>query len=297
MTMHNTFKNGTILQEDELRKLAPSIFGDMASPERSDKFRPIPTIEVLRGLQKEGFHPVSVQEQGVRAANPARRPFTKHMLRLRRFDDTVERLIVGDTIAEVVLKNANDGTSAYTLMAGLFRIACLNGMVANIANLGELKVRHTLNDPNPRAIVDKVIEGSYRIVQHADDVLEAPRLWSQMHLSSPESYSLAAQAHHLTFADDDGIARTPIRIEQLLTRQRPADSGTDLWTTFNVIQENVLKGGLEAEQITMTERYGEVRTLTKTKPIRAIDRSTKLNKDLFDLAQHTFNGKLEAVAA
>jgi hypothetical protein len=290
------FKNGVIIEEDELRKWAPSIFGDTASPERSEKFKAIPTIEVLRGLQKEGFHPVSVQEQGYRAANPNRRPWTKHMLRLRRFDDSVERLTVGDTIAEVILKNANDGTSAYTLMAGLFRIACLNGMVANIATLGELKVRHTLNDPNPRAIIDKVIEGSYRIVQHADDVLEAPRLWSQMHLSSPESYSLAAQAHHLTFADVDGIARTPIKVEQLLTRRRPSDAGTDLWTTFNVLQENILKGGLEAEQITMTERYGEVRTRTRTHAIGAIDRSTKLNKDLFDLAQLTFNGKL-AVAA
>jgi len=295
MTAHAHFNNGRILSEEELFKFAPSIFGDTASPERSDKFKAIPTIEVLRGLSKEGFHPVSVQEQGVRAANPQRRPWTKHMLRLRRFDDQVERLKVGDTIAEVILKNANDGTSAYALMAGLFRIACLNGMVANTADLGELKVRHTLNDPNPRAIVEKVIEGSYRIVRHADDVLEAPRLWSQRKLSSSEAYSLAAQAHHLTFTDPDGIARTPIKVEQLLTRRRQVDAGTDLWTTFNVIQENVLKGGLEAESVTHSERWGTVRTRTRTHAIGAIDRSTKLNKDLFTLARDVFN-RLEMAA-
>lgn len=295
MTIQPHFNNGRILTEEELFKYAPSIFGDTASPERSDKFKAIPTIDVLRGLSKEGFHPVSVQEQGYRAANPHRRPWTKHMLRLRRFDDAVERLIVGDTIAEVILKNANDGTSAYALMAGLFRIACLNGMVANIADLGELKVRHTLNDPNPRAIVDKVIEGSYRIVRHADDVLEAPRLWSQMQLSSPESFALAAQAHYLTFADADGITRTPIKVEQLLMRRRPSDSGTDLWTTFNVIQENVLKGGLVAEKVTHTERWGTVHTRTRTHAIGAIDRSTKLNKDLFTLAQNVF--QKQALAA
>jgi hypothetical protein len=295
MTAHAHFNNGRILDEDELRKFAPSIFGNTASPERSDKFKAIPTIEVIRGLAKEGFHPVSVQEQGVRAANPQRRPWTKHMLRLRRFDDTVERLKVGDTIAEVILKNANDGTSAYALMAGLFRIACLNGMVANTADLGEVKIRHTLNDPNPRAIVDKVIEGSYRIVRHADDVLEAPRLWSQKQLSSPESYALAAQAHHLVFTDSDGVVRTPIKVEQLLTRRRQTDAGTDLWTTFNVIQENVLKGGLEAESVTHTERWGTVRTRTRTHAIGAIDRSTKLNKDLFTMAQKVF--QKQALAA
>jgi hypothetical protein len=288
VTVHAHFNNGKILDEDELRKYVPSIFGDTASPERSDKFKAIPTIDVLRGLSKEGFHPVWAQEQGYRAANPNRRPWTKHMLRLRRFDDTVERLKVGDTIAEVILKNANDGTSAYALMAGLWRIACLNGMVANTADLGELKVRHTLNNPDPRAIVDKVIEGSYKIVRHADDVLEAPRLWSQVQLASPESYALAAQAHYLMFADVDGQLRTPIKVEQLLTRRRQADAGNDLWTTFNVIQENALKGGLEAESVTHTERWGEVRTRTRTHAIGAIDRSTKLNKDLFALAQNVF---------
>jgi hypothetical protein len=295
MTVQPHFNNGRILDEDELRKFAPSIFGDTASPERSDKFRAIPTIDVRRGLAKEGFHPVSVQEQGVRAANPHRRPWTKHLLRLRRFDDAVERLKVGDTIAEVILKNANDGTSAYALMAGLFRIACLNGMVANTADLGELKIRHTLNNPNPRAIVDNVIEGSYRIVRHADDVLEAPRLWSQVQLPSSESYALAARAHYLTFADVDGELRTPVKVEQLLTRRRQADAGTDLWTTFNVIQENVLKGGLVAESVTHTERWGTVHTRTRTHAIGAIDRSTKLNKDLFSLAQEVF--QKQALAA
>lgn len=295
MSVQPHFNNGRILTEEELFRFCPSVFGDTASPERSDKFRPIPTIEVVRGLAKEGFHPVSAQEQGTRAANPHRRPFTKHLLRFRRFDDGITALQVGDTIAEIVLKNANDGTSVYALMAGLFRIACLNGMIANIDDLGELKVRHTLNDPNPRAIVDKVIEGSYKIVQHADAVLEAPRVWPTVHLPSNEAYALAARAHHLVFADVDGIARTPITVDQLLTRRRPADAGNDLWTIFNILQENTLKGGLEAETVTHTERWGTVRTRTRTHAIGAIDRSTKLNKELFTLANDTYQ-KLKVAA-
>jgi hypothetical protein len=288
MSVQPHFNNGRILDEDELRKVSPSIFGDTASPERSDKFRAIPTIDVIRGLAKEGFYPVSVQEQGTRAANPQRRAWTKHLLRFRRFDDGHTALQVGDTIAEIVLKNANDGTSVYALMAGLFRIACLNGMIANVGDIGELKVRHTLNDPNPRAIVDKVIEGSYRIIQHADIVLEAPRVWPTVFLPSNETYALAARAHHLAFADIDGVARTPIKVEQLLTRRRPADSGDDLWTIFNVLQENILKGGLEADTVTHTERWGTVRSHTRTQAIGAIDRSTKLNKELFTLANDAY---------
>lgn len=32
---------------------------------------------------------------------------------------------MGDTFCDILLKNAKDGTSAYELMAGLFRIRCL----------------------------------------------------------------------------------------------------------------------------------------------------------------------------
>ncbi len=46
------------MTEDELRKAAPSIFAVEAHESRSERFQPIPTIEVLRGLMREGFMPV-----------------------------------------------------------------------------------------------------------------------------------------------------------------------------------------------------------------------------------------------
>jgi hypothetical protein len=118
----NMIRNGTVysntarfdgtaraLSEDEMRAIAPSIFADTAHSSRSDRFMPIPTIDVVRGLQREGFMPVAVKQSGSRDAD--RRDFTKHMIRLRRLDD-VAKYQTGDTIAEVVLKNANDGSAA-----------------------------------------------------------------------------------------------------------------------------------------------------------------------------------------
>jgi hypothetical protein len=121
------FDTGRPMTEDELRRAAPSIFAMTAHASRSERFAPIPTIEVLRGLQKEGFHPVGARQAVARTDD--RRDYTKHMIRLRRFDN-VEAYKVGDTVCEIILKNANDGTSAYDLLAGLFRIACLNSLVA-----------------------------------------------------------------------------------------------------------------------------------------------------------------------
>jgi hypothetical protein len=286
MTIRPTFNQGRPLSEDDLHRVAPSIFGDTASPARSEKFKPIATIEVLRGLANEGFFPVSVQEQGSRSFS--RRPFTKHVVRLRRFDETRD-LKVNDTIAEVVLKNANDGTAAYSLNAGLFRIACLNGAVIQTEEFGAERIAHI----GERATMDKVIEGSYKIINRANEILEAPRDWSKLMLPSSEAYSLAMQVHHRAFKDADDVVRTPIKVDQLLGVRRAEDKGQDLWTIFNVIQENVLRGGLEADSVTTTERWGTVRTHVRTHAINAIDRSMKLNIDIFNLASDTYK-KLSA---
>src|SRR5690606_26147536 len=117
-----------------------SIFATEAHESRSERFRPIPTIEVLRGLEKEGFVPVGVKQGTTRV--PGKAPFTKHLIRLRHVD-AMQKHAVGDTVLEMLLKNANDGTAAYDLMAGLFRIQCLNSLVAQTGTVDSVKVRHS----------------------------------------------------------------------------------------------------------------------------------------------------------
>jgi hypothetical protein len=113
------FDTGRAMTETEMRRVAPSIFATTAHESRSERFQPIPTIDVLRGLMKEGFVPVGAKQSSTRTEGKA--DFTKHLIRLRHVDDgKVYR--VGDTVCEILLKNANDGTSAYELLAGLFRL-------------------------------------------------------------------------------------------------------------------------------------------------------------------------------
>lgn len=103
----------------ELRRAAPSIFATTTHESRSERFQPIPTIDVLRGLMKEGFVPIGAKQSSSRIAGKA--DFTKHLIRLCRIDDG-NIYNVGDTVCEILLKNANDDTSAYELLAGLFRL-------------------------------------------------------------------------------------------------------------------------------------------------------------------------------
>ena len=102
------------MTEDEMRKIAPSIFATEAHESRSDRFVPVPTIEVLRGLKKEGFDVVGVKQSNTRDEGKVN--FTKHLIRLRRVDG--EKYKVGDTVAEMLLKNANDGTCQVPIDGG-----------------------------------------------------------------------------------------------------------------------------------------------------------------------------------
>ena len=69
----------------------------------------------------------------------------------------------------------------------------------------------------------------------------------------------------------------PITDEQLLRPRRMADAVGDLWTTFNRVQENMLRGGLPAR--TAAGRH------TRTRAVQGIDQSAKLNRALWVLAE------------
>jgi hypothetical protein len=266
------------LSQDEMRRAAPSIFAARPHASRSERFCAIPTIEVLRGLEQEGFFAVGARQSGSRDASKTN--YTKHMIRLRRLDDARQHR-VGDTVCEIILRNANDGTTAYELMAGLFRIRCLNSLVAWIATLDSIKVRHSGDAPR------KVIDGTYRVLGQVDAVLAAPRDWSRIALGRDAKAQLAASAHALRFGDADGRVTTPITPEQLLTPRRADDRANDLWTTLNVIQENVMRGGLSARMPATMDQHGRWRRgrVVTTRAVNNIDRDVRLNRALWVLGE------------
>lgn len=276
------FDTARALTEDELRKVAPSIFATSAHESRSERFQPIPTIDVLRGLMAEGFMPVGAKQS--RSRDEGKADFTKHLIRMRKLD-VEQKYRVGDTVCEILLKNANDGTSAYDLMAGLFRIRCMNSLVSQVSSLDSVKVRHSGD------VQGKVIEGTYRVLDQAHAALAAPADWSGIRLNADENRALAEAAHVLRFGDADGETATPIKPEQLLMPRRHDDRANDLWTTFNVVQENVIRGGLRG--VVRDDNGRRVRRVT-TREVNGIDQDVKLNKALWIVAQAMAGHKLAA---
>ena len=112
------------LSEDQMRSAAPSVFAEGKHASRSERYTYIPTIDVLRGLRKEGFEPFMVAQGQSRVEGKAE--FTKHMIRMRHAGIVSTK----PEANEIILINSHDGASSYQLLSGVFRL-CTAGHSRN----------------------------------------------------------------------------------------------------------------------------------------------------------------------
>lgn len=261
------------LSIEQLQTVAPSVFAAEAHASRSSRYTYIPTVDVLRGLMAEGFAPYEVRQGGSR--DEAKRGFTKHMLRLRHASQGAA-LVGGDSVRELILLNAHDGTSSYQLMSGLFRMVCTNGLIT--CEGGEmLRIAHKGD------IISNVIEGSYQILADSAVIGERVEALQGLTLSTGEQEAFAAAALELRYTakDDAGIVQAaPIEPRQVNMPHRTADQGADMWKTFNRVQENLINGG---SSYVHRAANGQ-RSHRHTRPVNSIDGNVNLNRALWTLA-------------
>jgi hypothetical protein len=258
------------LSDDHLMRLAPSAFAGGRHESRTERYAYIPTIQVIQALRSEGFLPVAAS-QG-RSRVPGKADFTKHMIRFRREMDIDARS--GEGVAETVLINSHDGTSSYWLLEGAFRAACKNGLIVATGDVQGFKVSHT------GKIIDKVIEGSYRVIDNANRAVQATREWARIELQPAEQLVFAKAAAQLRFDPET----QPVAPESLLQVRRSEDTGSDLWTVFNRTQEALIRGGSRYTSRNVNAETGRVSLRRQeSRPVRSIDGTVGINQALWTL--------------
>jgi hypothetical protein len=248
------------LSPEALRARVPAVYAPGAHERTSLSYTFISSERVLSALNTAGFLPVEAR-QAVRARSPLH---ARHMIRLRRRCETVQ---LRDSIPEILFLNSHDGTSAYQLRVGLFRVVCTNGLVVSMGVFPTWRVAHRGD------VVSDVVCAALRISERFEQLACAVERMERTKLDASQRLELAAQALALRFPNDAPGAMQP---SQLLVARRAEDVGYDLWRTFNVIQENVLRGGLV--------RRSASNRLTRTRGIRAIREDVRLNSALWELA-------------
>ena len=259
-TLSGFAKANAPLTDAEIRHAAPSIFASNAHGSRSERYTLIPTIDVLTQLRKEGFQPFMVVQAGVRRED--RLDFTKHMIRLRH-----QSQINGAEANEIFLINSHDGSSSYKMLGGVFCFACHNGLVCG-DTVQDLRVQHRGD------VVGQVIEGAYSILQDFDRVDACKGDMKALALEPGEQKAFARAALALRYEEGK---TAPVTEDQVLSLHRHEDGAGNLWTTLNVVQENLVRGGLQGRNAKGNR--------TKTRPIQGIDQNVQLNRGLWVLAE------------
>jgi len=250
-----------ILSTDDLRRAVPSAFAESAHESRSHRYAYIPTSQVIEGLRNEGFLPVKATQAAAR--DDAKIGHTKHMIRFRRED----QLDLPEA-REVIMINSHDGSSAYKLSAGIFRLVCSNGLV-----VGNEDTRFTIRHSGQ--VLGEVIDAASRIIDDFDQVSAEIDAMKSARISQPLALAFANAAIEARFDVDE----KPVTADQVLRPRRAADIGSDVWTVFNKIQENVIKGGLHGAS---KDAHGRMQR-RRTREVKGIDQNDALNRALWRL--------------
>lgn len=236
----------------------------------SERYKHVNTTDIVRGLVANGFSVSSVQAKKSSA----------HIVRLRPHD---ARPVVSSNpnlnglIPEVVLKSAYDGSSAFTLTAGMFRIVCLNGLI-----VGSGLVERIIHIGDA---LDKTIVAAARIANETPRIIERIERLGEVSLSDAGRLDFARKASDLVLSDT--ALRSELTSTQLLRPMRRGDGSKDLWTTFNVVQERLMKGGYQIIKGNPINFRGSTVHwyAEKARAIQSVDRVYQINRDLWSLAE------------
>jgi hypothetical protein len=242
-------------------------------------------------MRESGWMPVEAQEQGASIQN---RGHQKHMLRFARMSDLEKfaaqlepgrhRIDYKNPLAtrmDIIVVNSHDRSSGYQLFGSPYRLVCYNGLVISDAVMQHMSIRHVGFKP------EKVVQATLGMANEIPAVMEMIAGWQDRELTDAERAELAERALGLRWADK---SKAPIRPQMLLEPRRAEDGGDDLWRTWNVVQENLLKGGVQDRELRYQARAENRRAPAAARGVIAIDEKLRINRALWDLGESFIEG-------
>jgi hypothetical protein len=231
----------------------------------SSRYAFVPTTKVLDILQDHGWFPAVVRQSSVKDAEME--GFQSHLVRLRN-DSFSQRIRGKEYHPEILLRNSHNRGGAFELSLGLWRLVCSNGLVAT-EDYGLEKVRHV-------GFAARLVEESVEVLANAAPrMIEAVEKFRSVVLTQNEAREMAKAAIELKFNQEE--RKFVMEPDEVLRARRYDDKKPDLWTTFNTIQENLVKGGVQGRTVN-----GRRRT---DRAVKSLGRDIKLNRALWTLAE------------
>ena len=219
------------LTNQEIASRCPQVFQTDYSSARTQKYNQFTTSDVIDTLRTEGFEVTSVFSQAKRDTQ-----YSKHCVRLSH-RDFLDTLKPSEERPEIVIVNSHDGSSSFRIMAGIFRLVCSNGLIVADEKTADNRIIHRWDNE-----IETVKELALVVAEQAKDSYEFINQMKTQNLTEAQQKSYAERAAkiRLGFNKNAKIQYS----ENLLIPHRNEDRfAPTIWNTYNVVQENCIKGG------------------------------------------------------
>ena len=243
---------------ETIKEIAPSIFSTDASPKMTNRYTFVPTDQVLEFFDREGWEVSSVKQTGAGI----------HSLHEVKFRNS-QLPKVGDTLVEAIVRNSHNGSAAFSMSAGLFRLVCSNGLTVPTAVASTFKMRHN------HFQLDDVKELAENFAKKLPQIEQSVGSMMSRKMTDDEKIDFVRKSAKIRFNLDKTF--NDLEILNLLTPNRVEDEGNDLWSVFNVVQEKFIRGGVK-----VSNNRGKSR---KMRQIDSILNQNKINTKLWELAE------------
>lgn len=254
------------INSETLMILAPSVYAKEAHSSRSKKYTFIPTSQILDDFAKKGWVPYFASERKTLKTENA--GFQQHLIRLR--NPNYSKLEVAGYIPELLLTNSHDGRSSFRIYAGLHGFLRNNTLIVSdkaFASVGILHKGYTQ---------EQVFEACDKLVDTLPSILNSVQKFQKTELTDKEINKFAKDAANVRWGTEGNDKVDSINLKSMSSGIKDEDKKKDLWTVYNVIQNNIVTGGIE-----INGQNGKIR---KSKGLESIPWVLKVNKGLWDLA-------------
>jgi hypothetical protein len=251
---------------DAMRKHVPALFATHAHPKMSGRYAFTNTYEILMWMHKQGFRVSSV------AGGTSE--YNKFMVRMRNTNYDPKN----GTAPELCTLDSHDGSRALQNLLGAIKFACMNGCIAGDIMYAR-RYRHT--DPD---IMSKIMLDLQDIDEHTKRLTARINDMRNYNTTIGERIALADAAINERYGTESVSDYADMRKNALYVR-RAEDSDTDLYTVLNVVQENIIRGGLTY--------VNSNRRLQRMRSIGAVDRNLHINQRIWLEAERIMTAALE----
>jgi hypothetical protein len=241
----------------ELKGISPAIFQTEKSPKLTDRYSMVPTIEIIDKFTESGWEISFAKQIGDGL-------YSKHMVKMR--NSILPK--VGDSLVEAIITNSHDGLTKLQIGAGLFRVACSNGLIIPQQDLIDFNQRHLKITSGDVSEITENFVKSVPIIERSVNRMMDKRM------NIDEKVDFVNKAVGIRWKNTEDIST--LTLQTIIEPMRVEDYESTLWNTFNVVQEKLIRGGFVKEQNDKSR---------KVKEIKSLNMDTYINKKLWELAE------------